>query len=70
LDSTAAVATLSERERQILRLLAAGLSNDGITLTLFLSTNTIKTHLKRIFEKLALNNHMEDVNKGRQAKLI
>ena len=70
LDSLLAGGALSERERQILRLLAAGLSNDEIASTLFLSTNTIKTHLKRIFEKLGVNNRMEAVNRAREGKLI
>jgi len=61
---------LSERERQILRLLAGGLSNDAIAANLFLSTNTVKTHLKRIFEKMGVNNRLEAVNKARRAKII
>jgi LuxR family transcriptional regulator, maltose regulon positive regulatory protein len=61
---------LSERERQILRLLAGGLSNDDIAANLFLSTNTVKTHLKRIFEKMGVNSRLEAVNKARGAKII
>jgi LuxR family maltose regulon positive regulatory protein len=61
---------LSERERQILRLLAGGLSNDDIAANLFLSTNTVKTHLKRIFEKMGVSSRMEAVTKARGAKII
>jgi LuxR family maltose regulon positive regulatory protein len=61
---------LSERERQILRLLAGGLSNDDIAANLFLSTNTVKTHLKRIFEKMGVNSRLEAVTKARGAKII
>ena len=61
---------LSNRERQILRLLAGGLSNDDIAANLFLSTNTVKTHLKRIFEKMGVNSRLEAVNKARGAKII
>jgi LuxR family maltose regulon positive regulatory protein len=61
---------LSQRERQILRLLAGGLSNDDIAANLFLSTNTVKTHLKRIFEKMGVSNRLEAVNMARRAKII
>ncbi|MGB8212337.1 MAG: LuxR C-terminal-related transcriptional regulator [Anaerolineales bacterium] len=57
---------LSERERQVLRLLAAGLTNDEIAAELFLSTNTIKTHLKRIFEKAGVDNRIEAANVARE----
>jgi LuxR family transcriptional regulator, maltose regulon positive regulatory protein len=61
---------LSVRERQILRLLAGSLSNDDIASRLFLSTNTVKTHLKRIFEKMGVNSRLEAVEKARRAKII
>ena len=61
---------LSERERQILRLLAGGLSNDDIAANLFLSTNTVKTHLKRIYEKMGVNSRLKAVNKARSANII
>jgi PAS domain S-box-containing protein len=43
---------LSDRERQILRLLAAGLTNREIGVEIGLSTGTIKNHISRIFAKL------------------
>jgi DNA-binding NarL/FixJ family response regulator len=42
---------LTEREIEILRLIAQGLTNPEIAARLFLSTHTIKTHVNRIFAK-------------------
>ena len=43
---------LTEREREVLDLLAQGLTNKEIAEKLFITTNTVKRHLKAIFEKL------------------
>lgn len=43
---------LTEREREVLNLLAQGLTNKEIAKKLFITTNTVKRHLKAIFEKL------------------
>jgi DNA-binding NarL/FixJ family response regulator len=45
---------LSERERELLALMASGLSNAGISSTLFLSPKTVETHVRSIFMKLGL----------------
>jgi DNA-binding NarL/FixJ family response regulator len=47
---------LTRREREILQLIASGLSNPAIAEKLFLSTDTIKTHRKNIMRKLDVNN--------------
>lgn len=47
---------LSDRETQILRLLAAGLSIPKISSELFLAPTTIKSHVQRIYEKLGVSN--------------
>jgi ATP/maltotriose-dependent transcriptional regulator MalT len=52
---------LTEREREVARLLAFGLGNGEIAATLFVSRNTVKTHLKHIYEKLAVRTRTEAV---------
>lgn len=46
---------LSQREREILELMAEGRSNQGICQTLWLSPKTIETHIRNVFLKLGLN---------------
>ncbi len=43
---------LTGRERDVLSLLARGMSNAQIAETLFLSTETVRTHVKRIYRKI------------------
>lgn len=50
---------LSEREKEVLCLLAEGLSNSQIAERVHLSENTVKKHLRSILEKLHLNNRIE-----------
>ena len=46
---------LTDREREVLDLLAQGMTNKEIAESLFISTNTVKRHLKAIFEKLDIH---------------
>ena len=50
---------LSQRERQILELVAAGMSNDVLAERLFISPHTIKTHLYNIFRKIGVKNRLQ-----------
>jgi DNA-binding NarL/FixJ family response regulator len=47
---------LSLREQEVLQLVAAGLKNAEIAERLFLSTETVKTHVRHIFDKLGARN--------------
>jgi DNA-binding CsgD family transcriptional regulator len=51
----------TERELEIARLLALGYTNDEMAASLFLSTNTVKTHLKHLYAKLGSRTRTEAV---------
>ena len=51
--------TPSQREREVLRLVARGASNKEIAGELFISENTVKVHLRRILEKLHVSNRSQ-----------
>ena len=61
---------LSLREREVLQLMAAGLSNQEIADRLFVSLNTIKTHGSRIFEKLDVRRRTQAIEKAKRLNLI
>jgi DNA-binding CsgD family transcriptional regulator len=50
---------LTEREREILSLLAKGTSNKDIAHQLFISSNTVKVHIRNIFAKIGVNSRTE-----------
>jgi LuxR family maltose regulon positive regulatory protein len=61
---------LSEREREVLRLLAAGLTNREIAETLFISAETVKKHTGAIFGKLGVGNRTEAAARARSLALL
>ena len=68
--SEATIATLSRREQEILALLADGLVNKQIAARLGISTNTVKTHLELLFEKLGVATRAEAVATGVKRGLL
>jgi len=56
----------SEREMDILKLVYEGVSNNQIAAQLFISINTLKTHLKNIYLKLDVNNRYSVIVKVRE----
>jgi DNA-binding CsgD family transcriptional regulator len=61
---------ISEREYQVLKLVAGGQSTKEIARQLELSPNTVKTHLSRLFEKLEARRRTEAIQKARELGLI
>lgn len=59
------VEPLSERELEVLHLVAEGLTNVDIATSLCLSPHTIKVHTRNIYEKLGVHNRMEAVARAR-----
>jgi len=62
--------TLSDRELEVLGLLAAGLTYEEMGQQLFLSLNTVQFHVKNIYGKLLVNKRMQAIEKAREMKLI
>jgi LuxR family maltose regulon positive regulatory protein len=61
---------MSERELEVLYLIAAGLSNREIAEKLFISLNTVKTHTKSINSKLNVNSRTKAVARAKELKLL
>lgn len=60
-DDTSVEPLLTNRERQVLGLVADGLGNKQIAARLGISTNTVKTHLELLFDKLGVSSRTEAV---------
>jgi two-component system, NarL family, response regulator len=60
-DRAMAGAPLSEREIEVLRLVAAGMTNKEIAAQLFIAEGTVKTHLNSVHEKLGVRDRTEAV---------
>lgn len=60
----------SDRELQVLSCLTQGYSNEKIADTLFISINTVKTHIQHIYLKLKVSNRTEACTKAFQSGLI
>jgi DNA-binding NarL/FixJ family response regulator len=61
---------LSERELEVLRLIAEGASNKDIAARLFLAEGTVKNHVTNILGKLAASGRLQAVNRARELGLL
>jgi len=61
---------LTEREMEVLKLVAQGLNNRDIAKELYISENTVKNHIRNILEKLHLHSRMEAVVYAVREKLL
>ncbi|HET8666098.1 MAG TPA: response regulator transcription factor [Nocardioides sp.] len=61
---------LTERELEVLRLVAQGLNNKDIAKKLFISENTVKNHVRNLLEKLQLHSRMEAVLYAVREKIV
>ena len=66
----AVVDPLTERELEVLHLLAEGLSNRGIAARLIVAPSTVKQHLKNIYGKLDVHSRTQAVARGRELALL
>lgn len=65
-DQSNLAATLSARENEILDLLAEGKRIKEIADKIFVSVNTVRTHIRHIYDKLQVNSRVEALNKSRR----
>lgn len=61
---------ISPREHEVLELLARGHTNREIAEALFVSPNTVKTHLSNVYDKLGVSRRTQAVRKARSLRLI
>jgi LuxR family maltose regulon positive regulatory protein len=61
---------LTEREREVLRLVAAGLSNTQIADELYLALGTVKSHIHHIYGKLLVSSRTQAVERARELDLL
>jgi two-component system NarL family response regulator len=69
-DEKASAPKLTDRELQVLGLVARGLSNREVAEQLFISENTVKNHVRNILEKLQLHSRMEAVIYAVREKIL
>ena len=61
---------LSERELEVLRLIAAGKSNAAIADTLYISLSTVKTHINNLYSKLGVESRTQALVRAKEINLM
>ena len=69
-DAPLIVEQLSQREREVVRYMSEMMSTAEIAAAMYISVNTVKTHLKSIYRKLAAAHRREAVRRARQLHLV
>lgn len=70
IDQSSLIEPLTEREMDVLKLIAEGFSNPEIAEKLYLSVGTVKTHVKHIYGKLGVDDRVKAASKARELGLI
>jgi LuxR family transcriptional regulator, maltose regulon positive regulatory protein len=70
LKALTTAASITDREREVLRLVQDGLSNRAIAAELCIAPGTVKTHLANVYDKLEVNNRIQAVAEAQVLKLI
>lgn len=68
--STVPAVSLTRREQEVLRLLAAGASNQDIAHTLVISLDTVKKHVSNLLGKLGASNRTQAISQARARSLL
>jgi LuxR family maltose regulon positive regulatory protein len=63
-------ASISDREQEVLRRMEAGETNKDIARSLCITENTVKKHIRHIFEKLGMTNRMQAVARAKALNLV
>lgn len=61
---------MSERELEVLGLIAEGLSNREIASRLYLSLNTIKAHTRNIYGKMGVNSRTQAISRAQELNFL
>ncbi len=69
-EPAALIVPLTDREVDVLRLMAEGLKYEEIAARLFISVNTVRSHVKVIYGKLNVNNRTKAIAQARQLQLV
>ena len=69
-DQSSLIEPLTEREVEVLKLIAEGCSNPEIAERLILSVGTVKTHVKHIYGKLGVDDRVKAASMARELGLI